>query len=41
MLIGDNLGINSRLQWRDAQLSDLYIVYNDNYYTAEFGPKFR
>ena len=29
----DNLGINSRLQWRFAPLSDLYIVYNDNYYT--------
>jgi len=37
----DNLGINSRLQWRFAPLSDLYIVYNDNYYTREFGPTFR
>lgn len=37
----DNLGINSRLQWRFAQLSDLYLVYNDNYYTREFGPVFR
>lgn len=37
----DNLGINSRLQWRFAPLSDLYIVYNDNYFTSDFGPKFR
>lgn len=37
----DNLGINSRLQWRFAPLSDLYLVYNDNYYTKDFGPKFR
>jgi len=37
----DNLGINSRLQWRYAPLSDLYIVYNDNYYTNNFGPRFR
>tara|TARA_B100001057_G_C22866121_1_gene956538 strand:+ start:2668 stop:4923 length:2256 start_codon:yes stop_codon:yes gene_type:complete len=28
----ENLGINSRLQWRFAPLSDLYIVYNDNYF---------
>ena len=26
-----NLGINSRFKWRFAPLSDLYIVYNDNY----------
>lgn len=37
----DNLGINSRLQWRFSQLSDLYIVYNDNYYTSYFEPRFR
>ncbi len=37
----DNLGINSRMQWRFAPLSDLYIVYNDNYFTGDFGPKFR
>ena len=28
----ENLGVNSRLQWRFAPLSDLYIVYNDNYF---------
>lgn len=37
----NNLGINSRLQWRFAPLSDLYLVYNDNYFTEDFGPKFR
>lgn len=37
----DNLGINSRLQWRFAPLSDLYLVYNDNYFTGDFGPRFR
>ena len=37
----DNLGINSRLQWRYAPLSDLYLVYNDNYTTDSFSPKFR
>ena len=29
------LGINSRLQWRFAPLSDLYLVYNDNYFTYD------
>ena len=29
----DNLSINTRLQWRFAPLSDLFIVYNDNYFT--------
>ena len=37
----DNLGINSRLQWRFAPLSDLFIVYNDNYFTNTIQPKFR
>jgi len=37
----ENLGINSRLQWRFAPLSDLFLVYNDNYYTREFGPVYR
>ena len=31
----ENLGINSRFQWRFAPLSDLYLVYNDNYYTSD------
>ncbi|WP_411273026.1 DUF5916 domain-containing protein [Daejeonella sp.] len=37
----DNLGFNSRLQWRFAPLSDLYIVYNDNYFVDSFQPKTR
>ena len=37
----DNFGINSRIQWRFAPISDLYLVYNDNYYTQDFGPVFR
>jgi Domain of unknown function (DUF5916)/Carbohydrate family 9 binding domain-like len=37
----ENLGINSRLQWRFAPLSDLFLVYNDSYYTREFEPVFR
>jgi len=37
----DNIGINSRLQWRFAPLSDLFLVYNDNYYTDHYSAKFR
>ena len=37
----DNLGINSRLQWRLAPLSDLFLVYNDNYFVNRFSPRFR
>ncbi|WP_373018836.1 DUF5916 domain-containing protein [Muriicola sp.] len=37
----DNFGINSRLQWRFAPLSDLFLVYNDNYFTETFAPRFR
>ncbi len=37
----DNLGINSRLQWRFAPLSDLFIVYNDNYSVDILAPRFR
>ncbi len=37
----DNLGINSRLQWRFAPLSDLFLVYNDNYFVNSFAPKLR
>ena len=38
----NNFGVNSRLQWRFAPLSDLYLVYNDNYFTVdEFQPNFR
>ncbi len=37
----DNFSINTRLQWRFAPLSDLFIVYNDNYFSTDFGPRFR
>jgi len=37
----DNLGINSRLQWRFAPLSDLFLVYNDNYFVDSFSPRSR
>ena len=37
----DNLGFNSRLQWRFAPLSDLFVVYNDNYFVNSFQPKNR
>ena len=38
---GNNLGLNSRLQWRFAPLSDLFIVYNDNYFVNSFEPRYR
>lgn len=38
----ESVGINSRLQWRFSPLSDLFIVYNDNYSVdSEFFPKIR
>ena len=37
----ENLGINSRLQWRFAPLSDLFLVYNDNYYIDPVSPRYR
>ncbi len=37
----DNLGINSRLQWRFAPLSDLFLVYNDNYFVNQVSPRYR
>ena len=36
-----NIGINTRLQWRFAPLSDLFIVYNDNYFSNGFAPRFK
>lgn len=38
---GEKLGINTRLQWRFAPLSDLFLVYNDNYFVDQFSPSFR
>ncbi len=37
----NNFGINSRLQWRFAPLSDLYLVYNDNYFVNNYSPRVR
>ncbi|MBO0324225.1 carbohydrate binding family 9 domain-containing protein [Muricauda sp. CAU 1633] len=37
----DNIGFNSRLQWRFAPLSDLFLVYNDNYYVNTIMPRSR
>jgi len=38
----NNFSVNTRLQWRFAPLSDLFIVYNDNYFTdTVFAPRFR
>ena len=38
----DNFGINSRIQWRFAPLSDLFFVYNDNYLAEnDFIPRYR
>ena len=37
----ENFSVNTRLQWRVAPLSDLFLVYNDNYTTDVFSPKFR
>jgi len=37
----DNFNINSRLQWRYQPMSDLFIVYTDNYAVEFWGPKSR
>jgi len=37
----DNVNINARFQWRFKPMSDLYIVYTDNYYSPKFGIKNR
>lgn len=38
----DNFNINSRIQWRYRPMSDLFVVYTDNYLTeGGFGPKNR
>ncbi|MEM0938724.1 MAG: DUF5916 domain-containing protein [Bacteroidota bacterium] len=37
----DNLGHNSRFQWRFKPVSDLFIVYTDNYITPDFMPRNR
>lgn len=37
----DNLNINSRAQWRFAPISDLFIVYTDNYFPNNLQAKNR
>ncbi|MBX2943409.1 MAG: hydrolase, partial [Cyclobacteriaceae bacterium] len=38
----DNFNINSRIQWRYRPMSDVFLVYTDNYLTeGNFGPKNR
>ncbi|MBK8558202.1 MAG: carbohydrate binding family 9 domain-containing protein [Lewinellaceae bacterium] len=37
----DNFNINSRLQWRFRPMSDIFLVYTDNYAVQFFGPKNR
>lgn len=37
----DNFGINTRFQWRVKPLSDLFVVYNDNYFVNVFAPRSR
>lgn len=37
----DNFNTNIRFQWRFKPVSDLYIVYTDNYYASDFSPKNR
>lgn len=38
---GDNFNINSRLQWRFKPMSDIYLVYTDNYSVETSVPKYR
>ena len=37
----NNFNINSRLQWRYRPMSDLFVVYSDNYYAINFNKKNR
>ena len=38
----ENFSVNTRMQWRFAPLSDLFVVYNDNYFTDYvFAPRVR
>lgn len=37
----DNININSRFQWRFAPVSDLFLVYTDNYFPENFIAKNR
>ncbi|WP_158857294.1 DUF5916 domain-containing protein [Lunatibacter salilacus] len=37
----DNINLNTRLQWRYAPVSDLFMVYTDNYFPESFASKQR
>ncbi len=37
----NNVNLNARFQWRYAPVSDLFIVYTDNYYSDTFRVKNR
>lgn len=37
----DNFNVNSRVQWQFQPLSNLFIVYTDNYFIEEWGQKNR
>ncbi|MCC5932303.1 MAG: carbohydrate binding family 9 domain-containing protein [Cyclobacteriaceae bacterium] len=37
----NNININTRLQWRYAPVSDLFIVYTENYFPSTFASKQR
>ena len=37
----DNMNINMRLQWRYQPVSDIYLVYTDNYYTGDWSSRNR
>lgn len=37
----DNMNVNLRFQWRYKPVSDLFIVYTDNYYTGNWSPRNR
>jgi hypothetical protein len=37
----DNMNINMRLQWRYQPVSDIYLVYTDNYFTGDWSSRNR
>ena len=38
---GDNINLNARFQWRFKPVSDLFVVYTENYLPDNFGSKNR
>ncbi len=37
----DNMNLNARFQWRFKPVSDLFVVYSENYFPQDFGVKSR